>query len=902
MKMTSSRIGPLAVIDQQRYSRFHCVHVDLPGADGIRLRFDNIHLPAGHGVELIDQQRRYIKRMTFDMQSEHEVIVPGSSVFIRVTLPSAQDSICSSLDLVRAQAQIDGPALRALIGKDERQPYVCFDGTTVGRHSLAAAMMSVGRTGSGSLIGKGNLVLTNWHVVRNQDALRQGRGEIWLNWVHERCDTQSPVKTPLMLEADQLLATGETAGSSDYTLFSLKDFDYTHSQVKRLFGGLRIRETDPALDEAVYVPQYGNGGLMPMHVSTVYEDEHGVERPAKVVGPVSPDWTKCNADTQSGSSGSPIISAATGEIVGLHGAALGRSNGGPSATRLHRGFGDLIAQDNEAVVGLGNVTVHNLELTTVLPAVFTIDLGAHGRITAFDTVTFEHHDDFTLAHVKGLDLGTEAVFDTTLRLQAKANQGFTHLADESLAGIVEIIATRATPYSAARHSRSWLALGVYQDDHYLSSTVVRLSCHEFDPFEVPFPVSEARTAHLHLDADKAITLAVEAGRFGFVAQYWGEGPGELQRQGDGYSVLRVPVREHADGEMTILSLRGYRQRDGQLIPMNVSGGGLGNDLVSTLRVEYHPEDNAGVELPARFEGVLPLMAMVSGQPGAVDVLVRVYAGMLAAPDITAPRSEEDAGMHPIVSGRAAPGAWVEVVRSFDPGARYGTTVADAQGRWALRVERELPEGVNRISVRQGLANRHSRWSANRAFRVVDALAVPVIDRPAAGDKSPAMVFSGRALPGSIVSLLDAATHAVLGQALADAEGAWFLYLARKCAEGPLAVQVLQELDGMVSARSVPLELTVITQAEPPLIVEPMPDALVTQRPVVRGRALAGSAVTVVQARNPGHILARATADENGDWQAPVLQALPVGPFAISARIAGGHWSMNRGFGVQGGET
>jgi len=834
--------------------------------------------------------------MVFDTGEGLEVMIPGAVVFVRVILPRAEDACFSSFDLLQVEAYGVDPELLALIGKDERQPFVCYEGSDIARYSLACAMMSLGRGGSGSLIGSGNFVLTNWHVVRNQDALYQGRGEIWLNWVNVDCDKQSLVKTPLMLEAGRLLATGGSASSMDYSLFSLKEFDYTNSQVKRLFGGLRIRKTDPLLGEPVYVPQYGNGGLMPMHVSVLHEDADGVERAAKVVGPQSPYWTKCNADTQAGSSGSPIVSADTGELVGLHGTALGGANGGPSPTRLHEGLGEIIEDLNEAVIGLGYVTVHNLDLSSILEARFTIDLGAHGIITPFDTVRFEHEGDRTLAHVRGLDLLTQAQFDTTIVLQAMTDEGPTRLDDAALAGEVEVVVTLDGQSTEPRLSRCWIALGIYRDGQYVSGTVTRLTCHRFDPFEIPFPMENAQVLHAHLDEGSAFTLRVEGARYGFVAQYLGTGPGELQSATEGYSLLRVPVRA-ADGELKMAIFRGYRQREGQSIPMNVAGGGLGGDSVSTLRIEFLPADNEGEGLPEAFEGTLPLLAMMKGQASGVDVLLRVYKGKLAAPDIVVPRPGVDAGRHPWVSGCAAPNASVVVAKSHQPGTVLGTVSADGQGAWSVRIKQQLPAGRYSISSYQSTSLGRSSWSANYAFNVLENLPVPTIDNLEQGEQSMGMVFWGSALPCSVVHLLRGEDDATLLEVNADAKGRWYAYLSEKPDEGTLTLQVSQTLDGQTSAKSSPLELQVIAGIEPPLILEPAADAQVTPLPVFRGRALAGSAVTVAQIRNPGNVLARAVTDEHGNWQAIALKELPKGPYAVSAKLPGSSWSVNRGFGV-----
>lgn len=584
-------------------SLIHTYQVFYDGVEGMSLNFDRIDLPVGTLVEFSDAKHEFVKIATFGQQDAYSIMVNGDKVNVKITLsqyPDDSDNFSFFLKDVTVPFESF-----AIIGRDERLPYMCYAGTVISEHSLAAAVMRFGGSGSGSSIGSGNKFMTNWHVLREAENLKNG--EIWFNWMNESCDPTSPGKEPVRLETDNLLAIG-SGGARDYAIFTIKDFDFKNSHVKALFGGLKIRENKPDLGEAIYVPQYGNGGLRPMYISSYHETDL-----AKITTSNN-DWVKYNADTQGGSSGSPVIAVKDNEIVGLHSTAFGKENGGTSPVLLFNEIGDLLNENNESIAGEGKVTAFNISINPFEKASIEVDFGEKGKIVPFDTVTLEHFSTYSLAEVEGMNIASGVVAPTKLRLEAISEHGSTHIDDDSLSGKVtiniEIFDKKITDTMTS--VRYWLALKMLEDGKTTGNYLTRLIHVSYDPFTPPFEPGDAIEMNFELAKNgNTITQRVDGAQYGYIALYAGEGPLSLISTANGYSTLRTMVKD-SSGKINILTLRGKRRTGCTTRPMNVSVGCADGVNASTLIIEFHPEDNPGLNLDHPFSGIIPLQATRGG--------------------------------------------------------------------------------------------------------------------------------------------------------------------------------------------------------------------------------------------------------------------------------------------------
>ena len=157
-------------------------------------------------------------------------------------------------------------------------------------------------------VGPNNRMFTNHHCIA--DSADASDTEVWFNYECARCDG-GPTLRPTKVWGDRVLATNTTL---DYTLFSVQNF----AAITK-FGYLVLDVRQPARGEELYIPQHPRGD------PTVIAAEDPQERSGNCeVSDPSYDGYANNSDisyycdTDGGSSGSPVISRKTNEVIALH--------------------------------------------------------------------------------------------------------------------------------------------------------------------------------------------------------------------------------------------------------------------------------------------------------------------------------------------------------------------------------------------------------------------------------------------------------------------------------------------------------------------------------------------------------------------------------------------------------
>ncbi|MGP2427814.1 trypsin-like serine peptidase [Yersinia sp. 2538 StPb PI] len=598
MKIDFTKKINLDLVNVPDNSSIHSFSFYFPDVEFIKLNFKDIKLPNGAYVEFSDEKRKYVHFAAFSNEKKYTLIINSNTANIKIVLPIKPTATKKySMKLV----SIEGQTLDTLqiIGEDQRKPFMCFSGTDIGAHSLSATAVKLGGWGSGSLIGSGNFILSNRHVVLEEANL--ANGEIWLNWFNESCDPQSPVKEPARFAADRLLAIG----GDDYALFNLKDFDYRNAHVKKLFGGLKLNASNPVVGNAIYIPQYGNGGLRPMYVS---------ERKGNDYSRVLSVGTNVeyNADTQSGSSGSPVIAQYTNGIAALHFAAAGSVNIGLPVATLHARIGSIIGANNISVIGEGKVTSFNLDVNPVQKASITIDFGVDRRLVPFDTVTISDFSTYSTAEVECQNLFSDIIIKRKFKVEALLPSGPTYLSDPRLNGIVRLNITPLSSGSSVPGNnlyKSWLPLKLEKTGEVFANYLSRIIHLNYDPFEVPFDESSALKIDYSINSNvnSSMSQSISGAQFGYIALYDGQGPQALVWTDTGYSVVRTVLR-NSSGEQVIIHLRGQRATGCSTRPMNAAVACADGINGSRLILSYHVEDNVGVNFGVGLSGIIPLQA------------------------------------------------------------------------------------------------------------------------------------------------------------------------------------------------------------------------------------------------------------------------------------------------------
>ncbi|EPL9569893.1 trypsin-like serine peptidase [Providencia rettgeri] len=473
--------------------------------------------------------------------------------------------------------------------------------------------------GSCSLIGSENHALTNNHVVASDPKLING--EIWFNWFNETCSSTSTVTEPVRLKPGRILKRGASSGDNDYALFTLDEFDYLNSNVKALFGGLALSQSNPVKGENIYIPQYGDGGLRPMHIGDIKNGKF-----AEILN-VENNGNKIvhNVDTQGGSSGSPVISRASNQLIGLHWGG-GSVNVGVSAQKLNIELGSFIDKSNIPIIGLGKVASTNLELTPMssFNTLIPISLSEGSRIQPFDTVKIENYDNYSTVSVEALDLVTNETFPLIFKVCLVREDYQGHLQGDITGDI--FLKLYDFVFEKNGISKSWFTFKISDDVHNIKNHVIRLIFDHYDPYEVPFDIESAEVLALNLSQDKknATSYTVNGNDYyGFVALYRGQGPLSLVWFEKAYSQVKGLLKNSL-GDEVLVNFRASRQTECATNSMNTAASCTSQNKFSRLVLEYFPKDNPHLVLEnSVYEGIIPLQAKSwQGEPSK-NILVKI---------------------------------------------------------------------------------------------------------------------------------------------------------------------------------------------------------------------------------------------------------------------------------------
>ena len=250
---------------------------------------------------------------------------------------------------------------------------------------------------------------------------------------------------------------------------------------------------------------------------------------------------------------------------------------------------------------------------------------------------------------------------------------------------------------------------------------------------------------------------------------------------------------------------------------------------------------------------------------------------------------------PTISGTAEAGT---VVTLFEGTVQRASITADADGKWSYTFSTPLTDGEHQITLTAtDAAGNVSEASASLNF-TVDTQAPATPARPVLDERSSIINNNkpriyGTAEAGAVVILYDKGV--AVDSITADADGKWSYAFPAALADGDHQISLTAtDAAGNVSEGSATLNFTVDTQAPaapamPVLVSTHKNGATNTTRPVLSGKAEAGSTVTIYSGST---VVTTVMADASGNWSYTFTDALADGtyPVTISATDAAGNIS------------
>ncbi|MFC4335305.1 trypsin-like serine peptidase [Salininema proteolyticum] len=216
-------------------------------------------------------------------------------------------------------------------GSTQRRPVPCYESehpAMVAQAEPVARLLVDGTTlCTAFTVSEKNRLLTNNHCFTQDWEAK--RTEVWFGYGCRSCRDETPTD-PVKVRGDRVLRTDK---SHDYTLFTVDNF-----RAVRGFGHLELADRRAKRGDQLYIPQHPGG--RPKEIAVDPGGSCEVTR-ARIDGYVEGTDIAYHCDTEFGSSGSPVLSRDSHEVVALHHFG-GCPNSGVSADLVRRDIADLL--------------------------------------------------------------------------------------------------------------------------------------------------------------------------------------------------------------------------------------------------------------------------------------------------------------------------------------------------------------------------------------------------------------------------------------------------------------------------------------------------------------------------------------------------------------------------------
>ncbi|WP_051393682.1 trypsin-like serine peptidase [Glycomyces arizonensis] len=252
------------------------------------------------------------------------------AVFDKVAYGFPQDVVADLVDEKNERARPE----ESLCSADDKKPSVCYESSypEIVDHADPVARLLIDGTilCTAFRVGEDNRMLTNHHCFSETWEAR--RTEVWFGYECTTCEGGEETN-PIKVDGRRVLATSEDL---DYTLFSVEDFDAIEQ-----FGYLTLSTDEIRRGEAIYIPQHPAGRATEIAIESTVDGGNCVVNRPVYDGYIANSDVAYYCDTEFGSSGSPVLSRDTHEVIALHHFG-GCPNSGVNASLIKREIGDLI--------------------------------------------------------------------------------------------------------------------------------------------------------------------------------------------------------------------------------------------------------------------------------------------------------------------------------------------------------------------------------------------------------------------------------------------------------------------------------------------------------------------------------------------------------------------------------
>ncbi|WP_205328175.1 serine protease [Glycomyces sp. YM15] len=320
-----------------------------PDAGYVKVHFERLLLNTGDFVtvsspdgaesyryeeSLIDRWATSITGDTAIVELHRESGSGGSSALGALIDKAAYGLTAEEVDGLAQERADDARPEESICQGDEKRASVCYRTSypNVVAHAEPVARLLIDGTVlcTAFRVGESNRLLTNHHCfTETQEAQAT---EVWFGYDCVACgaDIANP---PVKVHGSEVLATSK---SLDYTLFTVDDFE----RIER-FGYLELADQAARSGDAIYIPQHPAGRPSEIAMESSVDGGNCVVKHDTYDGYVADSDISYYCDTEFGSSGSPVISRDSHEVIALHHFG-GCPNSGVNAQLIQKEIGHLI--------------------------------------------------------------------------------------------------------------------------------------------------------------------------------------------------------------------------------------------------------------------------------------------------------------------------------------------------------------------------------------------------------------------------------------------------------------------------------------------------------------------------------------------------------------------------------
>ncbi len=218
---------------------------------------------------------------------------------------------------------------KSICGRDDKEWAKCHEGTVMYEKAKTVCRLLIDGTYActGWLLGSEGHIMTNNHCIENQSSANNTEYEFMGEGrCRQNCSGWFACRGNIEAYSGQLV---KTSSRYDYSLVKLA------GNLSNKYGYLSFRSTLPSMGERIYIPQHPGGKGKQL---SVYDDQ---ANDYSNVDGFSTNNVAYYADTEGGSSGSPVIAYSDNKVVALHNLG-GCKNSGVKNTKVINHLGNAM--------------------------------------------------------------------------------------------------------------------------------------------------------------------------------------------------------------------------------------------------------------------------------------------------------------------------------------------------------------------------------------------------------------------------------------------------------------------------------------------------------------------------------------------------------------------------------